>query len=402
MPAQHTFLRNTNALSILQFIRSNGESTRREIQAFTGLSWAAVSTITAELIGQKILVERPQEERLPGRNPNLLDFNITQNLSIGVDVNVEGLTVVLLDLRGRVLDCASESLNEPEKNAVLMQMTRMTEEVLRKNNLEKNRLLGIGISVQGSVDKEGAVSVYNRYIRDWKDVNLKEQLEEYFGVPVRVIHDPVCIALTEQCDNPLLQKEDFALIRLAFGIGMSYVHRGRTVNGHQGTAGELGRVVMNYGDAGGLTLEDYCSVRGIARRVYELCMLDGTVDDVPFLDHDIDSLNRYFQIGSQMAEQGDTRYVDVFREAAKYLGIGIANLVNILNPQYIILTGAFLDYNLNFVEQVRHHARQSAWQFSDFEILISPQSRLNAARGAATHFINAAFEDQDSVLLKRQ
>ena len=159
MPAQHNLMRNTNALSILHYIRSNGESTRREIQSATGLSWAAVSTISAELIAQDILVEKALEERVSGRNPNLLDFNSRRNLSIGAEINVEGLTVVLLDLRGEVVDAQEELLEEAEKHAVLNQLTRMIEELLRKNRLQRDQLLGIGISVQGSVDKDGAGSL---------------------------------------------------------------------------------------------------------------------------------------------------------------------------------------------------------------------------------------------------
>ena len=80
MPAQHNLMRSTNTMSILNHIRVHGGSTRREIQLATGLSWAAVSTIAADLLAQEILVEKATEERVSGRNPNLLDFNPPQEL----------------------------------------------------------------------------------------------------------------------------------------------------------------------------------------------------------------------------------------------------------------------------------------------------------------------------------
>ena len=99
MSVQHNYMRNANALSILEYLRTNGMCTRREIQSGTGLSWAAVSTITSELLAQDILVEKEPTERASGRTPTLLDFNSRKNMSIGAEINAEGLTVVLLDIR---------------------------------------------------------------------------------------------------------------------------------------------------------------------------------------------------------------------------------------------------------------------------------------------------------------
>lgn len=406
MPAQHNLMRNTNALSILHYIRSNGESTRREIQSATGLSWAAVSTISAELIAQDILVEKALEERVSGRNPNLLDFNSRRNLSIGAEINVEGLTVVLLDLRGEVVDAQEELLEEAEKHAVLNQLTRMIEELLRKNRLQRDQLLGIGISVQGSVDKEGAVSLYNHYIKDWSNVPMKALFEEYFDVPVRVMHDPVCIALTEQWEHKYLEKEDFVLIRLAYGIGMCYVHDGRPIHGHEGTAGELGHMVVNSngeecscGNHG--CLEAYCSIRGIAKRIYEATVPAAERAEHPFVDNNVPYMKALLTKASEMAARGNQIMQQIFDDAGRYLGIGVANLINLLNPKYIVLTGGVLDASDLVVKQAEAYARKNAWHISSCEFVVSRESRRQASMGAALNFINEAFENQESILLRR-
>ena len=104
MPAQHDLMKNTNALSILSYIRSYGASTRRKIQFATELSWATVSNITAELLDRHVLTEYEQSEKSTGRTPTILDFAPGRNLCIGLEINIEGLTAVLLDLRCQVLD----------------------------------------------------------------------------------------------------------------------------------------------------------------------------------------------------------------------------------------------------------------------------------------------------------
>ena len=406
MPAQHNLMRSTNTMSILNHIRVHGGSTRREIQLATGLSWAAVSTIAADLLAQEILVEKATEERVSGRNPNLLDFNPRRNLSVGAEINMEGLTVVLLDLHSKVIYEQEELLEKPERNAVLNQLTRMIEEVLRINRLERSQLLGIGISVQGSVDKEGAISVYNHYIRDWRDVPMKALFEEYFGIPVCVMHDPVCIALAEQWQHKFLEQEDFVLIRLAYGIGMSYMYKGRPLNGHEGSAGEFGHMVVNCNGEGCSCgndgcLEAYCSIRGIARRIYEATVSASERADKPFVDDDILFLKELLVNAAQMANSGNLLMRKIFDDAGKYLGIGIANVINLLNSKYVVLTGGVLDASDLLVEQAKAHARKNAWHISTFELIISRESRLRASMGAALKYINDAFDNVESCLLRK-
>lgn len=406
MSVQHNYMRNANALSILDYLRTNGMCTRREIQSGTGLSWAAVSTITSELLAQDILVEKEPTERASGRTPTLLDFNSRKNMSIGAEINAEGLTVVLLDIRGNVLDAKEEILEQAEKNATLNQMTRMTEEMLRRNNLQKTQLLGIGVSVQGSVDKQGAVSLYNHYIKDWRDVPLKDLFEDYFGVPVRVMHDPFCIALAEEWEKEYLRNDDFVLIRLGYGIGMSYMHDGRPLQGHEGTAGELGHMVVDAdgeictcGNRG--CLEAYCSIRGIARRIYEATVPEAARADKPFYDNDITYLKNLLNRAADMANRGNKIMQKIFDDAGRYMGVGVANLINLLNPRYVILTGEILDASDRMLKQTKEYAKKNAWHISSFDIIVSKESRRRASMGAALHFINEAFESQESILLRR-
>lgn len=406
MSVQHNYMRNANALSILDYLRTHGMSTRREIQSGTGLSWAAVSTITSELLAQDLLVEKEPTERVSGRTPTLLDFNSRKNMSIGAEINAEGLTVVLLDIRGNVLDAKEEVLEQAEKNATLNQMTRMTEEMLRRNHLQKSQLLGIGVSVQGSVDKQGAVSLYNHYIKDWRDVPLKDLFEDYFGVPVRVMHDPFCIALAEEWEREYLRHDDFVLIRLGYGIGMSYMHDGKPLQGHEGTAGELGHMVVDVdgeictcGNQG--CLEAYCSVRGIARRIYEATVPEAARADKPFYDNDITYLKNLLNRAADMANRGNKIMQNIFDDAGRYMGVGVANLINLLNPRYVILTGEILDASERMLKQTRAYAKKNAWHISSFDIIVSKESRRRASMGAALNFINEAFESQESILLRR-
>lgn len=406
LPAKHEQMRNANTLSVLDYIRQHGESTRRDIQSATGLSWAAVSTISTDLLSKNILEESLPRDRLAGRNPSYLDFSPMKNLTIGMELNAEGLTVLLLDLRCNVIDSRVETLMSLERDNVLAQMLHTVDAILTANRLNSRELLGIGVAVQGSVDRDGAVSLYNSFFRDWVNVPLKQICEDRFGVEVCIMHDPVCIVLAEQWRRRL-NAEDFALLRLSFGIGMGYIANGVPIHGSNGAAGELGHMILNpngplcsCGNRG--CMESYCSIRGLTHRLLDAAAHGKLTLPLSLSDGGENSVEYMKQLVSWAAEgarSGNALLLTLFREAGEYLGLGIANIVSLFNPSKVILTGDLLQYQELFLPQTQQVARQVAWKSSEFEILVSREGRLQASVGAALHFINTAFESQTSRLL---
>ena len=409
MPAKHEQMRSTNTLLVLDHIRRNGESTRRSIQKATELSWAAVSTISAELISKMVLRELPLSGKLAGRNPVCLDFVPMQNLTLGVEINAEGITVQLLDLRCAVVDSRVEELESVERDQVIDQMIRVIDGLIQKNGLDTASMLGIGIATQGSVDKKGATSLYNSFFSDWRDVPLKEIFEKRFGIPVHVMHDPVCIALAEQWNRKFSEEDDFAMIRLSYGIGMSYIVQGNPITGSDGIAGELGHIVLerngplcSCGNRG--CMESYCSIRGLTHRImeeYQAGSLSLPRQLQQMNDRDVFSMRRVVEWGAEEARRGNPVMLRLFDDAAYYLGVGIANIVSLFNPKYVILTGEMLRFQDLIMEEAKQTAAQMAWSLSRYEIIISDDGRHQASSGAALYFINNAFKNMDSKLLEQ-
>ena len=409
MPAKHEQMRGTNTLLVLDHIRQNGLCTRRSVQKATGLSWAAVSTICTDLIARNILKELPFPERVAGRNPVYLDFVPMQNLTLGVEINAEGITVQLLDLRCVAVDKCIESVQSLEREQVIAQMTQAIEALLRRNGLEPSSVLGIGIATQGTVDREGAMSVYNSFFNDWRDVPLKEIFEERFHIPVHVMHDPACIALAEQWNRRFTEKDDFAVIRLSYGIGMSHIVQGNPVTGSNGIAGELGHMVLDRngprcscGNRG--CMEAYSSMRGLTYRIIDAYQR-GDISLPEHLrimnDRDVAFMSNLVNWGAEEAARGNKVLKEFFDDAAYFLGVGIANIVSLFNPKYVILTGGMLEYQQLLLEKAEKTSRELAWSLSEFEIIISREGRYQASAGAALYFINQAFTSLSSRLLEQ-
>ncbi|MBP5294462.1 MAG: ROK family protein [Lachnospiraceae bacterium] len=402
MTIQHEYMKNANALSVLSYIRENKECTRRDIQHATKLSWAAVSNIISDLIERQVLCEVAPQITAAGKNPLLLDFVPNKYLTIGVDLSAAGLSVVLLDLRCNILYSFTEPIGKPDKDSILALLKQSIGKVLTDNKISSSQILGIGMAIQGSVDREGTTSLYNTFFDNWRDVKLKEICEEHFHIPFYLGHDPLCVAKAEKWIRKLSDDDDFALIRLSYGVGMCYVTRGEPIKGYQGTSGELGHTVLNKdgpvcscGNRG--CLECYCSIRGLYQRI--LHDQDATLSDALFKIGDFESMKATVADAYTKACHGDSRMMALFRDAGYYLGIGIANVVNLLNPKYVFLIGDMLEYQSLFLNTAKSTAFKLAWSFSNTAIHTSENGRQKAAIGAALYFIDDAFHSQASRLL---
>jgi predicted NBD/HSP70 family sugar kinase len=402
-------MRNTNALLVLDYIRLNGETTRRSIQQATGLSWAAVSNISTDLISKSVLRELPFPGKMAGRNPGYLDFVPMQNLTIGMDLNAEGITVQLLDLRCNVVDQIQEAIRSFERDHVIAQMLDAIGKLIRRNDLHPKAILGIGIATQGSVDKAGAMSLFNSSFHDWRDVPLKDICEKRFGIPVHVMHDPVCIALAEQWQRKLNENNDFAMVRLSYGIGMSYVANGMPITGCDGIAGEMGHMVLDpngprcsCGNRG--CMESYCSIRGLSYRIVE-AHHNGTISLPEELreinDRNVLSMRSVVSWAAGQARNGNVILRAMFDDAGYFLGVGIANVVSLFNPEYVILTGEMLEFEDMVLEKAKETASETVWSLSKYEVVLSHGGKHQAAMGAALYFINQAFNSLESRLLEQ-
>lgn len=398
--AKHALMRNMNTLTLLDHLRTAGACTKRQLQAATGLSWGAVSNITAQLVESGLLVETHSPSTAPGRAPVCLDFSPLRGLTAGVDINVTGITALLANLRCETVSILRVPLQTLARDSILKQLLETLHELLDQAHLRPEDLLGIGISMQGSVSRDGSLSLYSPFFDDWRNVPLREILQHEFSTVVHVMHDPNCMALAEQWIGIAKDIEDFALVRLSTGIGLSCVSGGQLLMGATGTAGEFGHLVVNpdgptcsCGNNG--CLEAYASRRGILARAAEACAQKPVHPD----SEDPVSSEMLLQSLAQKARSGDLLSQNLFNEAGFYLGVGIANLVNLLNPTRIIIAGEMVSYQDLFWDEMQRAARQRAWCFSPLDIAISSLPISSPALGAAIYFIKQALTGESSALL---
>lgn len=391
--AKHDSIRNTNTLIVLESIINSGPVTKREIQEKTCLSWGAVSNITNELLRKKIIVETKSSDSSVGRTPSQLDVNSSENLIIGLDINIEGITAVLIDLKCRVLKKISQEVLKTGAEDILKQVKLLVHLLLQDSHAEISGIIGLGVAMQGAVDTEKGISIFSPHFPNWENVPLKDILEKEFDIPVFVEHDPNCMALSERWMGAAKGVNNLLFIRLSMGIGMSIIINGELYKGADGSAGEFGHITMNPGgprcSCGNYgCLEVYVSGSSIIQKAAEGLIL-GRFEILPGYTEAKKELGLKHIVAA--ARQGDGFAENLFQEAGIYLGIGISNLVNIMNPDLIVIGGEMAKCSDLFLDVTMETILQKAWKNSRVNVVTSKLENDSAAIGAAALFVQKLF-----------
>lgn len=380
-------IRALNRSTVLAMIKTYGPIARAQIARRSGLSPATISTITAELIEQNLVFEKAAGDSSGGRRPILLALNPKGSLVVGIKLTETSATAALMDLEAMVVTKRTLQLSGQSPDLVVKDLASLVSALLKESCLEKQQLLGVGVGVAGIVDAGQGVLRQSPTL-GWQDVHLADMLEDQVGVPVYLENDVNTLTITEKWFGAGQGVDNFLTVSIGRGVGMGIVINGQFYRGARGGAGEFGHIVV---DPEGPQCE--CGKRGC---------LETFVGDPGLLRAASEAVQRG-EIGQpisnieelvSLAASGNQGAQAVFARAGQVLGRAIANLINILNPQKILISGEgvragkwLLDPMCQAVEiSVMPGLRQ------DTEIQIDPLGDDAWARGAAGLVLRELFE----------
>ncbi|MGB2869522.1 MAG: ROK family protein [Bacteroidota bacterium] len=356
-----------------------------------------VTNIANSLIKDGLLIAGGYSSFTGGRRREILIMNPDYGYIIGIHLDINFLIGIVTNFQSKVLLRERIPISPSETKANLVSKIRKTVDFLiKKANIPPKKLLGVGFVASGFYDQaEGKwlVSVNNLH---WKDVPIVSMLSQQVDCPIRLEDCSRALGLGEKWFGIAKQEENFICLDIGAGIGCAIVQNGRLYKGAFNFAGEIGHTIVvpegdlcSCGNKG--CLETVASGWALAKRarsrlskgekslLRELCH-----DDVAALDADM-----IFRA----AHNGDKMAMDLLESASKYLGIAIANLVNLLNPELIILSGHFSsieDFSLlSLIDKVRRYAMPES--FNRVKIVTSPLGDDAAALGATTLILDSIF-----------
>jgi predicted NBD/HSP70 family sugar kinase len=229
--------RQTNLRTALELVSRHGATSRAEIARRTGLSRAAVSSLVAELLEERLLRESGQGESAGGKPPILLALNARSREIVAVDLGHQPFQAALIDLSGQMHERVAA--DEAEMSPTGSRALEMTEELIGTVlDLATAPVLGIGIGAPGVIAPDGRVLEASNLA--WHGLDLGAEIRKRFDYPVSIANDAAMAALAEFHRHPT--DRNMILIKLGRGVGAGLVLDGQLYRGQHSAAGEIGHV----------------------------------------------------------------------------------------------------------------------------------------------------------------
>lgn len=285
--------------------------------------------------------------------------------AIGVDIGGTKISMVVGTEKGRVLaHRVIPTLTGSRTREGIRELFENLEVLIRDSGVKKSRILGLGIGVPGPVNSEKGIVPKSPYMTGWTGIPLRKMLEARLKIPVTLTNDANAAALGEKRFGGGKSELHFCYLTISTGIGAGIISNGELVEGASFMGGEVGHMKIVAGGrkckCGKLgCLEPYASGTAIGR-VAEEAMRKGTETKISeFLEPGGHVSAREVGLAAQ---KGDPLALHIFKEAGFYLGIGISNLLHLVNPGMVVLGGGVLRSSPKiFWSSMLRSCKQASW-----------------------------------------
>lgn len=337
-------VRQRNLSVILNRLREEAPISRAALAEITGLNKTTVSSLVQELIESQFVREIGIESSGVGRPAVLLDLNPLAGYIISAEIGVDFISVICTDFGPDVIWSHREAIDPTamSQRDVLERLLSLLDRAKKVGRQLCGTLLGISVGVPGLVDEESGTLLYAPNLR-WRDVPVRALLSSVFEVPlICVDNEANMAALGEYYFGVARGYDEVLYISAGVGLGGGIVRNGHLVRGASGFAGEFGHMTMdpdgepcNCGNRGcwETQVSQAALFRYIRRAVekgHQTVLLDMVGENLSLLT---------VPMVVEAARTGDSVAVHAFEMVGRHLGIGIASLVNALNPELVVFGG---------------------------------------------------------------
>jgi len=228
-------------LSILEVVRKNGPISRTDISKITELNIVTVSNYINHYIKKGLVIEGELDESTGGRKPVLVELNPKSGYIVGVGLNMMSMVGVLVDLEINVIKEVKRERLPENSEAVIQAMVDMAAEIIETAEIEKDKIVGVGVGVPGIIDERGRTIRWPQTLGE-KDLSvclsIKDTFERRLDIPTYVENDANAAVLGEKWLG--LDRDVRHMIYMFSGVGCGILINGEIYRGASGAAGELG------------------------------------------------------------------------------------------------------------------------------------------------------------------
>lgn len=346
-------MREVNRSIVLDIIRRGGRVSRTDLARRSSLTKPTVSAIVDDLIQRGIVQEVGYGKTVAsgGRRARLLEFNDAHAAFVGIRFSVHTTIVSIADARGEIRACREIPVGPCDPQRRVDQATAIVGELLVEAGLPRERLQAAGVTVPGLVDYHTGVIALAPNL-DWQNVPLRDMMQKALGLPVIVHNVTNSGAMAEGRVGVAKGAKSFVWVYIGSGVGAGIVIDGQVFPGTKGFSGEIGHCpVLDQGPLCGCglrgCLESLVSGKAIAR-IAEEAAKGSEPTALKDMQRPLDAV-----AVAEAARAGDAVSQRILTNVGHHLGMGLSYLINILDPEMVVLGGGVMEASDFILEPAR-------------------------------------------------
>ncbi len=372
---------------ILRSIYFNGPLSNSDLSKQIKLSTPKINSLLVELIDDGLVQELGRGDSSGGRRPNIYGLVKDGFYVVGITININRTTISIFNSNNQEVSGPHYFPIKMQPDITIFnQVNKKLNEVLRDSNISQNKVLVAGIGIPGLINlKEGINKTY------FPDIpNLNEELKKIFGVPVFFDHNTKVRTFAEQQFGLAKNKKNVLMLQADWGLGLGIIINKKLYVGKSGFSGEFGHlpivdngVLCSCGKQG--CLETVVSATAIVRMAKEGIENGNSSLIKELVNSDLEKID--ISIVIQAANSGDQFAISIFSDVGHWLGRGIAYLLQIFNPELIIIGGHVAEANQFILAPIQQaiHTFSNRDINNDTEIKFSELGSKTGTMGAAAY-----------------
>jgi N-acetylglucosamine repressor len=388
-------IQELNQHIILDVIRKYGPISRSEIAKKTKLSPTTVASAVSEMIEEGIVIDAEVGQSSGGRRPILVRFVPDSKFLIGISITNSAVTIASMNLEAEVKKKQVYPIDFYNEKDFIGYILKIIEEYISKIQ-DLSTCIGISIITPGIVDSVRGIIRNNSKLKLF-DIPLKDIVEDRFGLKTWLDNDANAIALAEKQFGFYRNSKNLIYIQLGEGLGSGIVVNNAIFRGNHGGAGEFGHISVDRegircecGNIG--CLENYVSWPVIYSRI--LSSIENGKKSAMLEMAEGNKTNISQQIFCSALEAGDELAKTIAEETASYLALGLVTLVNLFNPETILIGWEALYYDPSLIIKIREKVKEHTFQLftNELEIQSTTLGKEFQLMGAAAVLLQDIFD----------
>ncbi len=376
--------------AVLRFIAQREFTLKTDLLQQFAIHSSALTRMLEEFVQAGFIEEGGRGQSTGGRKPILYQIKSRRLFLLGLDISRTYSILGLFDLKLTPLDFCTWTMDKQMTPELLIHlMKQQVHQWKEQFSIDSTSLLGLGVGAVGPVDREKGIIIDPQHFHapGWQHISLREHMAEALQLPVLLENGSNTALLGEHWHDSQQPVNHMLYVHAGVGIRFAVMTDGKLVHGAADNEAAIGQMIIQadgsrlHGQSKTGVLEDYASIQALEQRIHMLYATGQA--DFAFAS---DPAAVHFQMMMEQLKAGNTSLKQLFGAAGSYLGIGLANAINLLYPEKVIIGGPLSHYSDDYFEAAAASATANLYGPANYRPLFSKGKlqEKGVAAGAAS------------------